>query len=180
MADRNEKRRPLYMGMVPPGARPASDVYLEDGETVEAAVTELQEQAGKKFELVDTITTEEDLNLVDITIPDGYKEIIINAEIQTGNDSYATTYRVNNELNYAYVGSAIATAIKYHATRIAIDGDLYIGQINTASTGRLNTTSVNSTASYSHVISGSTTITNIKISSVGTIPTGSTFTIYGK
>lgn len=74
--------RRLYMGMVPPGARPASDVYLEDGETVEAAVTELQAQADKKFELIETIELTEDVStIIRSTTPEGdaydFSDVII-------------------------------------------------------------------------------------------------------
>ena len=164
MADKRN-RTPFY-GAVPTYSLQADHVFMADGTSVQDALSE-------NFELVDTITLEEDVATIDITLNKKYKSLIIVCEMEASSAATNGRIYVNNSVLF-YVYRLIYTS-KYY-TKIDIMKNHNTFYIDSMSSTNKDYGVLYSDAKY-HVY---TDIETLSINTYSTnMITGSIITIYG-
>ncbi len=163
----------------------------EAARQAQETVQQVQEKMYRKFELVETITTGEDLTAISRTAwPDGtpysFKEMLVKCELQAGTGTGQLNMQFQNRENPAnYVTlattstNAIATTKRYHWTHCYERYGFWNAQHGTAST--IYASTVNQMTGYDAVIRD-LPIDSLVITATTTgvpIPAGSIIKIYG-
>ena len=169
------RNRTSFYGAVPTSKLNADHVFMADGST-------LQEQADKKFELIEEITLTEDAVLIERTAePDGtsYNFIKIYVELQTATASTnRNSYVQTNNIPCVRLNGIPSTTARYASALRWIDGGLLFAANAASETSTADSSlgAYQTTAYMMRNITGN--IENIKISCVDGIPADSIIKIY--
>ncbi len=173
MADKRN-RTPFY-GAVPTSKMQADHVFMADGST-------LQEQADKKFELIEEITLTEDTALIERTTepngtPYNFKYLILFIDTPSVSATRNVYFDVNG--NTVFRNGLIRTNRTYSKNDITINfGVLNIVSVfGTSGSGAVTYNTYAPTGVFTDYIS--ITKLNIYTSGTDTIPTDSKIKIYG-
>ena len=167
MADMRN-RTPFY-GAVPTSKLNADHVFMADGST-------LQEQADRKFELIETITIEEAVNRLDYTFADNYNEFVFIIENSANTDSL----RLVGDMNSKRLFDSTTARTAFHITFASfVHSNARINISRGAPYGLNNYNTITGTGYMIEYDEPVSTITLTGVSSA-TMDIGTTITVYAR
>ena len=174
---KNKKYFP-YGAPVPTSVK-AHNVFMEDGTSVETEIDDIKDTLNKKFELIDTITVEEAVTIIDYTLPKAYSDLVIQVYTSdTATDTTAMGFRNEDNTLLINVSNAIvANAARYFSIFTDCTKGYNITMASTPSSS--NTSAQNISHRYSSFIEQNTYTEIYFTFSNYTIPVGSIIKLYG-